>query len=286
LLVLALAACGGGDGPTNPIQNGVENFTARIDGVDWNAEFAVAAVNPQPGLYSIAGLRTTGSNNYTMVFSLWNIPGPGTYPLGVNLQMFGGTVVLSQPPSNGWSTPLNGNAGEIVISTLSATQIAGTFEFTTDPQIGTTGTRTITDGEFDIPINAGGAGAAPANKGSSFSGMLGTSAIYGAQATQLVVSGNLTMIFQDDTRTITVGIANMTGTGVYALSSSAPVRSIQVGDVSGAAWNSNLTGGSGSVNLTVTADRISGTFTATVIGAAGGATGPMDITGTFSLGRG
>ena len=47
VLVLVLAACGGGDGPTNPFPDGVTNFTAEIDGVDWNAECAPIASNPQ-----------------------------------------------------------------------------------------------------------------------------------------------------------------------------------------------------------------------------------------------
>ncbi|MSR21018.1 MAG: hypothetical protein EXR91_08570 [Gemmatimonadetes bacterium] len=71
LLSIALAACGGGS-PTNPGGggNGVTNFTAKIDGADWNAEFAVQAINSTAGLYSITALRTSGSNNYTMVFTL------------------------------------------------------------------------------------------------------------------------------------------------------------------------------------------------------------------------
>ncbi|MGE0158914.1 MAG: DUF6252 family protein [Gemmatimonadales bacterium] len=285
--VVLLVACGGSNGPTNPGGGnpGVDNFTARVNGADWNAEFAPSAVNSLPGTYSITAFRASGSNNYTMIFSLWNIPGPGTYPLGVNLQMFGGAVVMSQPPSSGWTTPFTGNAGEIVITTLSATQIAGTFEFTAGPQSGTSGTLTVTEGEFDIPVNAGGAGLAPANKGASFFGQLGGTPIYGSQAQQLLISGNLTIVVQDDTRTITIGIANMTGTGSYPLSASAPVRTIQVGTATGTAWSSSLTGGNGSVDLTVTADRIFGTFNATVIGAIG-ATGPMTISGTFNIGRG
>src|SRR5690606_40904745 len=122
----------------------------------------------------------------------------------------------------------------------------GTFEFTTAPQAGTTGNPTVTEGEFDIPITAGGAGVAPANKGSSFSGMFGTTPIYGAQATHNLISGTLTIILQDDTRTITIGIADMTGSNIYGVSATAPIRVILASDITGAGWNSNVTGGGGS----------------------------------------
>jgi hypothetical protein len=285
-LLVVLCACGGG-GPTNGGNNGVDNFTARIDGVDWNAEFAPAAVNISAGNYVVTAVRATGSNNYTMVFNLYNLPGPGTYPLGVLLSMTGGNTLISQPPSNGWTSPLNGNSGQIVITTLSATQMVGTFEFVAAPMAGTTDTRTITLGEFDIPITAGGPGVAPANKGGSASATVGANAFYASQFVQQVNSGTLTLLLTDDAtpRSITFTIANMTGTGAYTLGAS-PLRVIQVGSGTGQAWTSNTAGGNGSVSLTVTADRISGTFTATVIGVGGGATGPMTISGTFNVGRG
>ena len=283
--VLALVACGGGDGSTNPLLNGVTNFTAKIDGTDWNAEFAPVASNPSPGLYVISGFRSTGANPYTIAISLTNVAGAAPYRLGVNTMMYGGTVVLSAPPSSGWTTTLDGDAGELVITTLTATRIAGTFQFVADPLSGTTGTRTVTEGQFDVPVTGTG-GLAPANKGSVATFDLGGTLVLGAQAVSSITGGNnvLTVVVDSGTRGVTMSIENAVN-GTHALSGT---RTIFVGGIPsvGSVWRTDMAGGSGSVTLNITADRISGTFTAVAVGAAGGASGTMNITGTFSLGRG
>lgn len=286
LLFIAVSACGGGD-PTNPGGNGVTNFTAKINGADWNPEFPVTAINGSAGFYSISALRSSGSNNFTMVFTLYNITGPGTYPLGVGVFVFGGTALISQPPSNGWTTPLSGAAGQIVITTLSATQMVGTFQFTADPMAPTTGTKTVTQGVFDIPVSGtGGVASASGNLGSSLTGNIGGTFVAASALVTLTGANQLTIVGNNDVRTVAIGVANMTAPGTYTLSATAPVRTIQVGDGLGMVWTSATTGGSGSVIVTsVTATRIMGTFTATVIGVAGGASGPLSVSGTFNLGR-
>lgn len=289
MLVLALAACGGGDGPTNPIQNGVANFTAKIDGVDWNAEFAPIASNPQPGMYVVSGVRTQG-NVYTMVFTLNNITGTGTFPLGVNISAFGGYALLSDA-SDGWTTTLDGAAGEIVITTLTPTRIVATFEFVADPLSGTGPARTVTNGQFDVTITGTGGVALP-NQGSSVTGTIG-GAFTSAQATHILSVGGtptLTIVANNTDRSVTMGIANMTGAGTYTLSSSAPVRTIFANaDLTSptAVWRSDQAGGSGEVIISsVTADRIVGSFTATLVPFGGGAAGNLSVSGSFSLGRG
>jgi hypothetical protein len=283
-----VAACGGGDGSTNPFENGVENFTATIDGVAWNAEFEPIASNPQAGLYVISGVRTTGTV-YTMVITLHNITGTGTYPLGVNLQVFGGHVVLSDATS-GWSTTLDGAAGEIVITTLTATRIAGTFEFVADP-LATGSARTVTDGQFDVAITGTG-GVAAANQGSSITGSLG-GAFTAAQVVHSLSAGGtptLTIVANNSDRSVTMSIAEVTGADTYTLSGSSPVRTIFANVEAGnptAVWRSDLSGGSGSVIISsMTADRIVGTFTATLVPSPGtGASGDRPVSGNFSLGR-
>ncbi len=289
VLSLVLGACGGGD-PSNPGGggNGITNFTAKVDGVDWNPEFAVTAINGAAGTYSITALRVSGSNNYTMVFSLYNITGPGTYPLGVGVFVFGGTALISQVGTDGWSTPLSGAAGQIVITTLSATRMVGTFEFVATPITGTAANKTVTQGVFDIPVSGTfGVLSATGNQGNSLTGNIsGAFVASGALATLTGATPQLTITAQNLVRSVSIGVANMTGPGTYTLSATTPVRTIQVGDGLGAAWTSATAGGSGSVVITsVTATRIMGTFTATVIGVAGGASGPLSVSGTFNLGR-
>jgi hypothetical protein len=290
VLVLALAACGGGDGPIDPFPDGVTNFTAKIDGVDWNAEFAPIASNPQPGMYIVSGVRTQG-NVYTMAITLNHITGPGTYPLGVNLQVFGGQVVLSDA-SDGWTTTLDGEAGQIVITTLTATRIVATFEFVADPLSGTGPARSVTEGQFDITLTGTGGVALP-YQGSSVTGTLGGSAFTAAQATHSLPPGGtptLTIVANNTDRSMTISLASMTGAGTYTLDGSSPLRTIYANTESSnfiAVWRSDIAGGSGSVIISsVTADRIVGTFTATLVAGAGGAAGNLAVSGSFSLGRG
>jgi len=176
----------------------------------------------------------------------------------------------------------------IVITALTSTRIAGAFQFVADPMTGTTGTRTITDGVFDIPISAGGAGVAAANKGSSTTATINGSETFVASSVAGSLSGNVfTLVASTLVRNVSMSLANVTSTGTYTLSGSTPVRTLFVGNGVGAVWRSDTTGGSGSVVIsTFSPDRIAGTFTATVIGTAGGASGPLTISGSFSFGRG
>jgi hypothetical protein len=180
-------------------------------------------------------------------------------------------------------------AGEIVITTLSATQMVGTFQFVATPLLGGGGaSKTVTQGVFDIPVSGtGGLVSATGNQGSSLTGNIsGTFVAASALASLNGATPQLTITAQNLVRNISIGVANMTGPGTYTLSATTPVRTIQVGDGLGAVWTSATTGGSGSVIITsVTATRIMGTFTATVIGFAGGASGPLSVSGTFNMGR-
>lgn len=293
LFLTLLAACGGG-GTTDPNgnggNNGLPNFTAKIDGAVWQASVAVTAQNPMPGLYSITGVRLTGADNYTMIFSLWNIKGPGTYPLGVGVQMQGGSVVLSHPLSSGWSTPLNGASGTITITTLTATRVVATFNFTADGSVtGGSGTKVITEGSMDVPV-AGTGGVAAENQGHVFTGNIGGSFGAGGAAMVLTTGSNptLTIVANNLVRSITLGLANVTGPGVYALSATTPVRTIGVSGMPGnplATWTSQV-GGSGSVTITtMSATRVIGSFTATLAPLTGGATGNLTVSGTFDMAR-
>ena len=54
-----------------------------------------------------------------------------------------------------------------------------------------------------------------------------------------------------------------------------------------AVWRSDQAGGSGQVVISsVTADRIVGSFTATLVPFGGGAAGNLSLSGSFTLGRG
>ena len=287
--LIFVAACGGDDPTPSGPGSTVGPMTAGINGTQWTASTA-SAVTAGTGLLVINGTRLT-TPNYTLSFTLSNIGSVGVYALGVGVNMFGGTVVASSPTLGGWSTPLSGSAGEINVTTLTASRIAGTFAFVATPQSGATGNLTVTSGSFDVPIT-GILGAVPANAGNKVSATIGGVAFNAAAATGLVNSGSspsFSIAALNLDRNMSIALANVSAAGTYALSAVTPVRSIQISGIPGSAaatWGSQLTGGSGSVTITTfSASRVIGTFTGTLVPLAGGATGNLAVTGTFDMGR-
>ena len=295
-LLVALTACGGDVGPTGPGggPNG-SHFTARIDGAPWTStsgsELSGVPLST-PGLYSMTGFQVGG---YLIVLVLYNIPGPGTYPLGVGPTVTGGYAQITDA-TGGWVTPQSGEAGSVTITTLTASRMTGTFEFTAPAFTGTaTGTRTVTDGSFDLEVKPSGPiGPLPPNAGGRVSATLAGQPFNAAAAASALITSPITLmtiIGQTETRSLTISLADVSAPGNYALSSNSPVRSI---GVSGAAnpftstWSSQGAGSSGTVNVTsVTASRIQGTFSATLGPAPGTQTaGNLTVTnGVFDIGR-
>lgn len=287
LLVAVFTACSGGGTEPDAADFGV--LTARIEGANWQAGPTAAAENIVVGRYEITGVDASGSGGYTLMLTLHNVSGPGTYALGVSEWIIGGNGYLSQTPFT-WSTTWTGAAGEVTITSLTATRIAGTFHFDADPNLATT-PRAVTQGVFDVPVT-GGAGVAGPDKGHWIEGDVHGAFIATEAVLAFVTVSNPILSIAASNRNIGVAISlvDVTVPGTYALSATAPVRFIRIsGDQTSAnlAWSSAITGGSGSVTVTsVTASRIKGTFSATVIGYGGGATGPLSISGTFDMGRG
>lgn len=283
---LAMSACG--DDMPLKVDVSTGPMSARINGTQWTANSG-AAVHAGPGLYVITGLRTT-SPNYTLSFQLANIGAAGTYPLGAGPQIFGGSVTISSPTLGSWYTPPNGAAGEIVISTLTDSRIAGTFSFSAAPLTGTSTNLSAVAGVFDFPLT-GTAAALPDNAGSKLTAtMNGVPFAAGSAASSLPggASPTLTLTGNNLERTISISLANVTAPGTYTLGTS-PVRTIQVTGAPGsltATWASQATGGSGTVTITsITSTRIVGNFNATLVPLGGGATNNLTVTGNFSMGR-
>lgn len=287
-LILSAACSDSSPGPTgNPNTDGP--VKATINGTAWSSSTGISAVRAAGGLYTITAFNLGG--DYTLSFTLYNIGAAGTFPLGTGPQMFGGNVVVSKVGSSGWTTPLNGAAGQIVITTLTASRIAGTFAFTANPSSGTAALN-VTNGTFDLPITGVAFSALPDNVGSRYTGTIGGVAFAASVATHVVSSGStptLTIVASNIERNITLSLANVSAAGTYALSATTPVRSLQItGSPTSqtATWASQLSGGSGSVSITTfSASRITGTYTATLVPLGGSATGNLTVTGSFDIGR-
>ena len=290
--LVATAACGS-DGGTGPNNNGASRMTATVNGRAFSSNALgglekVVMVNR--AFHLVQGAQTAGTNSTVILITLWNLRGPGTYPFGVGPTTIGGT---GQVTENGlsWITPLTGTAGQVTITTLTDTRIAGTFTFTAEAVGGSTGTRAVTNGQFDYPIEAMGNVTPMAdNAGSRVSGTIGGNAFYGATVTGGLIASN-TLIFNATSERgyyISFSLGSVTAPGTYALSTTNPARYIIVSQAASltATWGSPTTAGSsGSVTITsFTATRIAGTFTAT-LAANPGATGTVAVTGSFDIGR-
>jgi hypothetical protein len=291
LIALATTAgCGGTDDGTGP--TGQFSLSASIDGANWTSNAGAETVGVTlalPGMYTIFGSQLGG---FTIAISLANIGGTGTYPLGVGPSVAGGSVILSNT-SGGWATVQSGADGSINITTLTVDRIAGTFNFTVSALTGTaTGTKTVTNGQFDLRITAAGTiGPLPANAGSKVTATIGGSAWNASTVQGNLTSGqtSFTLVATNNARSLSMGLNGISGPGTYALTNTSPSR--QIGTQSAVSpfpvWTSNTAGSGGSVVITsITSSRIQGTFSATIGPAAGSsATGTLSIVnGSFSHG--
>lgn len=295
LVVTSTLACGGGDnndpvGP-GPDGNDTHYLRAKIDGTAWSAPASagiLAASHIAPGLYIILGQPT---GDYRMEFTLSNITGVGTFPLGVSAFARGGTVALSQSPAT-WRTPLSGAAGSITFTELSDTLVVGTFAFEARAVPGSAvGTKQITEGEFRIVLTTVGViGPIPDNAWSEVRATVAGSPWNAAHIATSSATTTLSIVAFNETRSITITLAEVQGVGTYTLSSGFPIRSMtEVGDGVDplvCCWGMYGTAG-GSVTITsLTSTRMRGTFEATLEPSAfGNATGSLVIaSGTFDNG--
>ncbi|HWA41532.1 MAG TPA: hypothetical protein VG712_07995, partial [Gemmatimonadales bacterium] len=110
-------------------------MSAKINGAAWEAtQVQVTAGSPSvPGSVSIAGIRVSGQSTSDIILTLGYIAGPGTYVLGMNQGTSPGGIgqLLETSPTAAQSrtTPLDGAAGTLTITTLTAGHLTGTFSF-------------------------------------------------------------------------------------------------------------------------------------------------------------
>jgi hypothetical protein len=279
---LALLISCGGDGGSGP-NGGDADFTATIDGNAFTASAAstVAQIS-NAGNFAIVGGSSTGSS---ISIILYNIGGPGTYPLGVSGTVRGGLATVGSSSSS-FSTPLSGTAGSVTITQVSATRIAGTFNFVagTAPV-----TRTVTDGAFDLPVTGNGSATVPDYAGSRVDGTI-NGAPWNAAAVVMVAgptSGTLAVGFSNLTYQMNLILSGWTGIGTYTLNTGVSRQMTVVAtDGSLKVWGGSGTLSSGTFTVTTaTATRISGSYDITLLPAGvGQAAGNLHLVGTFDIG--
>ena len=138
--LLAAAACGG-DSTTGPGTSGA--ISATIDGAHWTSSLG-ATTSHSSGSYGIGG-----SNSDATIGLAFPDAGVGTYDIG---QLSPTNVLLTQQGGATWVASAIGGSGSVTVTSVTASRIVGTFNFTLVPLSGSsaTGNRTITNGTFDI----------------------------------------------------------------------------------------------------------------------------------------
>jgi hypothetical protein len=280
--MLALLVSCGGDGGSGP-NGGDANFTATIDGSAFTALAAstVAQISNQ-GNFAIVGASGTGTS---ITLILYSIGGPGTYPLGVSGTVRGGLGTVGTTSSS-LSTPASGTAGSITISQVSATRIAGTFNFVAGAA---PVTKTVTNGSFDLPVTGNGSINVPDFAGSRVDGTINGTPWNAAGVVMVAApsSGTLGVGFSNLTYQMNLIISGWTGVGTYTMNTGVSRQmTVMATDGSLRLWGGTggLTTGTFTV-VTATATRIGGNYDITLQPAAiGQAAGNLHLVGTFDIG--
>jgi hypothetical protein len=292
-LLVASAGCGGdGNDPAGPgpDQNGGGGpMTAMIDGAAWSADETGITAQELPalaGAFLIQGTEVLSTTEFRAIsLSLYNIAGTGTYALGVNTMMYGGTGLVVDG-GDGWGTPLSGAAGTVTLTVLDPSRIAGTFSFTADASTGSaTGTKTVTNGAFDLLLASGGSlDPVPANMGGRMAATVGGSPWNAATVAASTFGGSFILTTSNTAYTLSISVPSAAAPGTYVLGGTS---SLQVTDIGGStSWFCCSGGGSGSGSVTIdtlTADRATGSFQATLDPVGSGSTLGI-VGGTFDVG--
>jgi hypothetical protein len=157
LIALALPACS--DGPADPSDGGQSNgtVTATLDGSAWKAAHVLAVKTPAStqwpsGQFLLVGYGATTGVNIGII-----IPAvAGTYALGRvgpgQVMNVGSASIDANTGDARWEAGSFSGSGSIVLTSITTTAARGTFTFTLEPASNTaaTGTRTVTNGSYNV----------------------------------------------------------------------------------------------------------------------------------------
>lgn len=145
--VMVIGGCGGDSTePDLTLPGG--SMSARIDGSPWQATALVHASRVQNSL-TVGGGGTMGGQAVAIAISAMVPDGPGTYTFGPGVN---GNAIVGVDQTASWMASATMGSGSVTITTLDGNRVAGTFAFTAVAVAGgdATGTRTVTEGQFDI----------------------------------------------------------------------------------------------------------------------------------------
>jgi len=143
LLVTALG-CGGDNTGPNGQTNG--DMSAKFDGSSWSS-VATFATRNATNAGTITAVSGADEHSIALAFAFVDT-GVGTYTIDGT----SATNAVLTDGGKGWVASAVGGSGTVTVTTLDATHIVGTFAFsmTASPGTGATGTKSVTQGTFDV----------------------------------------------------------------------------------------------------------------------------------------
>jgi hypothetical protein len=277
---LLILGCGGNSGtPTSPTTPNTPStpstggsLTFKADGASVVATSITAGY--ANGILSIGG--TDSARSTTLSFALTpTAAGTGVYTLGpisaANAQ------ILIGNPAAGWQAAVGIGSGTITISSLTSTGASGTFSFSlvAVPGSGATGTKTITEGAFNVTFTTLPPASPTPSGGSTFTTVIDGVAWNSSLSRRATLTNNILTITGQDTNFRVITLAVPLSAGLLVPPSSPPTISLDfipgvhgvVTMVLGAQnWDNGHAGGAGSFTVTsISTTRVTGTFTVTLV---------------------
>ena len=289
VLVLLLAVGCGGDDPVGTDGDdgggggGSKSLVAKIDGVQFTADqltIQVTGNDPatRQGTLIVSGAQASSNRTLSVILSF--IVGPATQPLGVNTASTPGGIVNVTVVGDMWSTPLNGASGFVTITARTDKRIAGTFHCTTAGLLPATtpATRSVTEGAFDVTIDAG-LPPLPTGVGSTEIATIGGTPFNGATIVGINAGGGVFSVGADNT-VYSISLLPkipVTAGNTYGIPSQMGITLTEMGTTN--SWWGGLGADIGSVTITTfNANRLIATFNGT-LPALSGAPATMAVTG-------
>jgi len=249
-------------------------LTFRVDGTAMAAGSAVGSF--ANGILSIAGTDTARSTTFGFAVTP-TAAGVGTYTVGpisaTNAQLSVGN------PASGWQAAGASGSGTVTLTTLTSTSASGTFSFSlvAVPGTGATGSRSITEGVFNVTLTTTPPPAATPNGGNTFSTLIDGAPWTSSLSRRATLTGNFLLLTGSDTNLRVISLAVPLSAGllippsgpatVSLAFSPNPAGSGVVTMVLGAQnWDNGHAGADGTLTITsLSATRITGTFTVTLV---------------------
>jgi hypothetical protein len=285
-MLIAAVACGGsstapsstGTSPSSPSGGGGGSappngsVTFKVDGTSETATSITAGF--AAGILSIAAQDSSHATTVSFAVAP-TAAGTGTYTFGPLSS--GNASLLIGNPVAGWQAGVGIGSGTVTITALTSTNASGTFSFTMAAVAGSgaSGTKSVTDGTFTVTFTSVPAPSPTPSNGSTMSVLIDGTAWSSSLTRRATLGNNILTITGQDTNARVITLAVPISAGLSVPPSPPTTVSLDftpaihgtVTMVQGAQnWDNGHAGAVGTFTVTgISATRVSGTFTVTLV---------------------